>query len=305
MSHDFGVIRHGKDPSFEFKFINAGNEKLFIQSVLPGRSCVTASPNLKSILPGHSGLIKVTYLSPGRNGQDTESVVVMTNDPTQPVISLKINVVVVSKLSVQPDHLEFGKVKKGNALSFPVNIVGTKGTTVISVEAKGKSVSVVMRRSDLTAEKLGVGVVPSNVASHFDVVLAKDLPFGKFIDEVRVKTNDLENPEIVIPVSGEIVGSIKVVPEGIELDNRSNKTVTIRVTSSLPNGFRVNKITVLDERLVVSKKEIKLPQGQFEYEIRASLKKTAQDSFETGLIIWTNDKDQPKVSVPVKILNIQ
>lgn len=62
-AHDFGAVKRGEKPSFDYKFTNKGDEPLEFD-IVSGCECTMIDwPEGKSFQPGESGVISITYLS--------------------------------------------------------------------------------------------------------------------------------------------------------------------------------------------------------------------------------------------------
>jgi Protein of unknown function (DUF1573) len=100
-THDFGKIREGEMPSFEFKFTNIGEEPLVISRVNVSCGCTTPDWTRGPIAPGKTGFVKATYNSTGRPGVFDRSVTITTNAKT-PVKVLNIKGEVIPQQPNEP-----------------------------------------------------------------------------------------------------------------------------------------------------------------------------------------------------------
>ena len=87
--HDFGTIKQGGDGTYEFKFKNVGKEPLIISNARGSCGCTVPSWPKEPIMPGATGVIKVTY-DTKRVGLFTKTVTISSNAKTQEkVITIK------------------------------------------------------------------------------------------------------------------------------------------------------------------------------------------------------------------------
>jgi len=77
-THDFGNIPSGPDVSHSFSFTNAGNEPLIIQDCNPSCNCTTPTWPKQPILPGRTGVIKVSFHT-NHPGPFTKQVSILSN----------------------------------------------------------------------------------------------------------------------------------------------------------------------------------------------------------------------------------
>jgi len=93
--YDFGKIKKGKKTTFSFKFSNTGKSDLIIRKVSSSCGCAVATPDKPILKPGESTLLTVTFDSTGKDGQQTKTVNIISNDPTNPKQVLLVRGVVL------------------------------------------------------------------------------------------------------------------------------------------------------------------------------------------------------------------
>lgn len=77
--HDFGEIKEGDVPEYEFRFTNNGKGGLVISEVKATCGCTTPYKPDGVIKPGGSDVIKVAYDSDGRPGTFRKGITVTSN----------------------------------------------------------------------------------------------------------------------------------------------------------------------------------------------------------------------------------
>ena len=91
-SHDFGAIREeGGVVSYEFEFVNDGDEPLVLLDAKAECGCTRPEIPLQPIAPGKKAKVRVSYNPDGRPGEFVKSVKVTTNDPKNKKLKLKIS----------------------------------------------------------------------------------------------------------------------------------------------------------------------------------------------------------------------
>lgn len=89
LSFDFGAVKQGVTLEHIFKFTNEGDGNLIITSVQPSCGCTgVIMDDKKEFNKGEEGEIKITFSTEGRQGLNTKTVIVNTNDLVNPVITL-------------------------------------------------------------------------------------------------------------------------------------------------------------------------------------------------------------------------
>jgi hypothetical protein len=95
IKHDFGNVPQGPQLQYNFRFRNTGGATLKIDNVTTSCGCTAASSGeKKEFAKGESGDITVTYNTQGREGHQEKTIMVFTNDNTEPnrVLTITCNI---------------------------------------------------------------------------------------------------------------------------------------------------------------------------------------------------------------------
>ena len=88
--HDFGKVAQGPQLEYTYKFTNKGKTPLVIERIQPSCGCTGAASDGKTeYAMGETGEIKVTFNTQGRTGRQEKHIIVFTNDPDMPQVTLK------------------------------------------------------------------------------------------------------------------------------------------------------------------------------------------------------------------------
>ncbi|MEO8231526.1 MAG: DUF1573 domain-containing protein [Ignavibacteriota bacterium] len=82
--HDFGKVTAGTKVEYIFKFENKGTESLIIKDVKTSCGCTAAVVSNNSIKPGEVGSIKVDFDTKNREGRNSKSITIVSNDNKEP-----------------------------------------------------------------------------------------------------------------------------------------------------------------------------------------------------------------------------
>lgn len=93
-SIDMGQIKEGEMATVNFEFKNTGSRTLQIRKVHAACSCIELEAE-RSLEPGESGNVRLTYNTRGRVGEFEKDATVICNDPDKPEILLQIKGTVV------------------------------------------------------------------------------------------------------------------------------------------------------------------------------------------------------------------
>ena len=88
--HDFGKIKEGTLATFDFKFVNVGDEPLIITNVTAPCGCTVPKWTKEPVKKGETGIVTVSYNSAGRPVPFNKNVTITSNSKTpQKVLYIK------------------------------------------------------------------------------------------------------------------------------------------------------------------------------------------------------------------------
>ncbi len=149
----------------------------------------------KQVAPGESGRIEVTVNTQGQTAIH-KSVVVVSNDPKQPQISLSLTGIVVPEFALSERFIYFGSVPPGKEVvkEVLITIPPEKSAKVLSAESTDQYVTVKL------------DAIPGSNGKKFKLTATQkpDTKPGYHFGMVVVKTNSSLTPELKIPVRGNV-----------------------------------------------------------------------------------------------------
>lgn len=91
---DFGTVEEGKIQLAKIVFQNVGSGTLEITDIKSTCDCTTTLLSSKKLAPGESGTLRIELDTADRSGKLTRTVMLLTNDPTEPrhIITLFANI---------------------------------------------------------------------------------------------------------------------------------------------------------------------------------------------------------------------
>jgi len=87
---DFGKIAQKTSVSHEFQFINTGKSNLVLRKISSSCGCTAVIPKEKVIPPGQSSSIKATFSAGTRRGKQNKTITIITNDPRNSTVILRV-----------------------------------------------------------------------------------------------------------------------------------------------------------------------------------------------------------------------
>ena len=88
--YDFGTIGQNKKIEFEFEFTNNGKSDLLLHKIKATCGCTTVNPSKNIIKPGESSSLKAIFNSGTFSGKQSKYITVISNDPKQPEVRLRM-----------------------------------------------------------------------------------------------------------------------------------------------------------------------------------------------------------------------
>lgn len=96
-TYDFGNVDEGKTVNYEYTFSNLGKSNLIIRKVNTSCGCTSVAPSGTVIKSGDSGSIKIAFATSGYANRQSKTITVLTNDPKNPSIILRLTGNVIPK----------------------------------------------------------------------------------------------------------------------------------------------------------------------------------------------------------------
>ncbi len=289
--YDFGELENTRSVDHEFILRNEGAETLEIIRVHSGCGCTVAKPNDMKIRPGGETAIRVRFSLKGRTGRQAQKVTVISDDPFNPRLDLTLTGEALSAITVNPERLFWGNIHKDEPHE---QVVAIKFHRDLPVSVK----SAVIQDPMFSVE---TKVVSDGESYEVVIKTAPDPAPGPFDCALRVETDARSAPDIVVPMSGRVVGDVYAVPHEIILDSRSvdlaSRFIIVRSARNLP--FKVLEVESPDESIEVSVRQ----SGASRYMV--DLKKVAARPGLDGAVvrIITDCETDPEILVPIRVMD--
>lgn len=191
------------------------------------------------IAPNDSFKIEVKYLTHD-TGIDTGSLVIMSDDPDNPIFSLPINGIgktLIPQILAQPDSINFQDVILGQTVTIEIRIVNTGSSDLIISDISISSGT--SSTFSVAADHSGYIVKPGDTIN-LNVVYSPQ-EAGIDTGTITISSNDPDQPSLNIPLSGNglpaPVAEIEVNPMDINFDTvyigqTESRQATIRNTGT-------------------------------------------------------------------------
>ncbi len=87
---NFQTIKQGENVDFAFKFQNTGKSNLIIRKIKPSCGCTIVNSTKEVLKPGEKAEFEVKFNSSGKTGKQNKTITVITNDPLESQVTLRV-----------------------------------------------------------------------------------------------------------------------------------------------------------------------------------------------------------------------
>lgn len=252
-SIDFGVVARGAVCSTRLTIRNIYQETIQITNVSTSCGCSAAKPSANQVLSGQEAYIEVSMDTQRFMRKKDSAALITLVEPTKGLraeVRIPLSVYIRTDVVFTPGSVNFGTVDQGQSAQrkISLNYAGRSDWKVLKVRSP---------KSYLMAEavetKRGNGLVDYDV----NVTLAPDAPAGTLRDQLTLITDDVNAPEVPLPVEARVESEFTVQPEFWALGAvtaGATKTTNVVIRGRKP--FKIDKIecSTPDERF-----KVKLP----------------------------------------------
>lgn len=206
-SFDFGTLEQEQVRTTEVTITNAGGAPLEIERLETTCGCTAAEPDEKVLQPGESTRLTITFDSKRFMGDQHKSVLIHTNDPTEPMKEIKIRAFVHAPLIFTPQWRSVG-FGMGRASEMRPQTI-----TVMSPDVEALEIEL----SDVDTDLLKVEVGPSPKGDprekQLTFTVQPGAPAGVFRELAVFRTNVPSAPTFDLEVGGDVQADVSLLPD--------------------------------------------------------------------------------------------
>lgn len=290
---DFGVSPKGPVLVHYFRFTNTTNQPLTLGQPRVSCGCTSAAVSTNQVAPGETAAV-IAYMDtrriPTPNVLKAVTVYVPFLGPTQEEVSLRVQTVCRDDLMMSPDTLAFGTLRKGQGgkVSTKVTFLSDPNWQVTESTSTGGYVGVKHKLESRNG---------SMVTYDITATLDKDCPAGNWTADIYLKTSNPAVATLRIPVTVNVTAPVAVNPEAVQFGNLSLGNATKkRVILQSGTPFKILEIKGADDQLGV---KVESKEAKPIHILTLSASPKAAGGFVRKLEIVTDNKEQPKVVIPV------
>jgi len=298
---DTGTVAQGEVVEVSFAIRNEGTEPLQIKAVRPTCGCTVADFD-KEIAAGGEGAVKAKLETKDFSGPISKSILIMTNDPAEPTVSVVIKCNVQPFVEVLPRPLIRFNAVQLEPMTQKVVVVSTDTTRdfkVTKVESSVPFLTTAVRR--LPDSEL----VPGKPADQYEVTVSMDpdAPVGPVSGDLTISTDNPKASEVAVKVYGVVRALVHVTPTQLEFGSveakaRPGRNLIVVNNRTGDSSLKITSATVDDPAFETAVSTIE--EGK-RYQITVSVKgDAAAGAHNATLTLKTSDADFSQLTVPVK-----
>jgi len=299
---DFGKTTLVATVSGVFKFKNAGDEVLKIEPPKPTCGCTTADLKTNTLNPGESGELPFTLNLGLVKALLEKRIVVKSNDPKTPEVSLVIKVDYTPLYDITPMTL-------APNLAFGVNET-TNFATLTRTDGKPLRISRIESSKPWIKAALEPDAKTNESTALIRIVVQRDGSPRRFNEYVQVYADNQTNtPASSVYVYGQIMGEVSLSPEALywsitgatnastdRPESMALRRVTIRSATGAAFELKNPQSTIKGIKVELAPKEA----GKV-YELIAQLDEAPAATISGNVSFETSVAAQPRIEVPVVI----
>lgn len=293
---DFGERDAEEKVEHAFVIKNIGAEQLEIKNVRTSCGCTVAQPEKKSLAPGEETRVPATLSLKGRQGPQTKTITIESNDKENPMFKLEFKGSAVAAISVEPRTLNFGRVSDDESKSEKIRVWATKPDVTFAVE----SVDLV------GAEQVKAELQEVHAGKEYALQISLQGPLtpGNLNARITLKTDYKPYETIPLTVFAIVVGDLDIAPNELTLrfseEPDKKSTQYLRVSPGRVKEFKITNVETPIPGLTAEIQE----RSANDYLIKV-IDMPLDGSLEgKELLIHTDVETMPLIRVPFKIVRI-
>jgi hypothetical protein len=241
LSKDFGSVPRGPTLTHHFGVVNKTSQPVNISSVRVSCGCVSASALKTFLNPGEETSILARMDTTRFTGPKTVTIYVQFDRPNFEEVRLWVQANGRNDLTLVPDTLAFGAVKRGTTPTATVQVTFYGNREYGIVEARGESNYIMPTVTEVRR-------LDHEVVYNLTVQLRVDTPVGKWYTDVWLKTNIVGMTQIRVPLTVEVESPITVSPAVVQMGVvRAHEETERRIIVRGVKPFLITQVKGVDD----------------------------------------------------------
>jgi hypothetical protein len=242
---DFGSVTRGPALTHYFRVVNNTGQPIHISGCRVSCGCTSAWPLQYDLAPGQETAIAAQMDTHRFVGPKTVTIFVNFDQPRFEEVHLSVTANGRDDLTLMPDTLTLGRVRRGTAPSASTTITffSDPNWQITSVATDSNYIQPVCKMTRREGFEVAYGLT---------VRLRPDTPAGKWFSDLWLTTNSPSSPRIRVPLTVEVEPALTISPAIVNLGeikkgNDGQRKVIVRGVQP----FRITSIKGTDDRIAV------------------------------------------------------
>jgi hypothetical protein len=207
---DFGSVPRGPVLTHPFRITNNTRDTVHIAGIRVSCGCTAATPLRTELEPGQSTAVVAQMDTRRFGGVKNVTIYVQFDRPQWEEVRLWVQANSRDDLTITPEALAFGTIKRGTAPTASVNVsfLGNAAWQVLEAQCDTNYI-----QTKVEEVRRDTGEVVYKLTAQ----VRKDAPVGKWYTDIWLKTNDAATARVRVPLNVEIDSALSVSPTVAEL----------------------------------------------------------------------------------------
>lgn len=186
----FGMVKKRDGATREFLIRDPGDNSLVVNEVICDSPFVDMSFTQNTDKQGSAYMVTAVLQSGVPVGEMKAKIIIRTNHPKEPMVEIPVLANVIGDIEAFPSQFFLGLLKKGQSVSKTISLSTTSKEPLMIQDV------------DSPFDYLAVKLQPETQDKKYNITatLKESAPLGLIKGEVVVHTNNLDQPEIKVPV---------------------------------------------------------------------------------------------------------
>jgi hypothetical protein len=245
LSRDFGSVPRGPLLVHPFRLTNNTGVPVTISNVRVSCGCVTAWPLQTELAPGQSTAIMVQMDTRRFQRDKNVTIYVQFSRPSFEEVRLWVQANSRDDVTVTPDSLAMGQIKKGTSPAARVTIafMGSEQWRITGISSESNYVQTSLRQ------------LPGNAMEVNYLLTARlrsDTPVGKWYTDIWLMTTNPSMPRVRVPLTVEVQSALSLSPSAVVLGQvRAGSVTERRIILRGAQPFRILRVQGVDGQWMV------------------------------------------------------
>jgi Protein of unknown function (DUF1573) len=245
---DFGTVARGPTLSHPIRVVNKTSSTVQITNVRVSCGCTSAREGQSTLAPGQETAILISMDTRRFSGPKSVTVFVtfnQTNPTRRDEVRLTVTANARDDISILPESLAIGKVKKGETASGSVNIT-LLGNQAWEIKEASSESNYVQPKLELVKRQ------GSEVVYKLTATVRNDTPVGKWYTDIWLQTTNAGAQKVRVPLTVEIEPAVNVSPMTVALGEiKVGAAAERKVVVQALRPFRIVGFKGADKELAV------------------------------------------------------